>query len=127
MPGERGHWPLDEIARWRIQYERERKSSRQIDPEQQDLKSRLELAEVLKAEADASLKELKLQLESGELVNREEAIATMEEMFHRVRARMESIPQELGTTFPPEMRSDLIADLRHKVRLVLREMEGWGE
>lgn len=125
MPGSERHYPLDEIARWKIAQERERLT--RPDPEQDDLAERLELAEVLKAEADAKLKEYKVAEAEGRLIDKAEAIAEMEEMFNRVRARLEQIPQELGTTIPPEIRADLIADMKHKIQLVLRELEAWAD
>lgn len=126
MPGSRGNYPLDEIAQWRDGRLREtlRPGPSQED---KDLQERLEIAQVEKAEFDAKLQELKLRSARGELVNRDAAKAEVEEMFHRVRARLEQIPQEVAGTVPPELRADVIADWRHKVSLVLKEMEGWGD
>lgn len=126
MPGENGRYPLNEIAKWKIQRERDQNRPK-ISDEQKSLRERLDEAEVLKAEFDARLKELKVAEAEGRLIDKETAIAEIEEMFHRVRARLEQIPQELGTTIPPEIRADLIADMRHKLQLVLREMEGWAD
>lgn len=126
MPGDNGCYPLDEIARWKIEQERARLRPT-VSDEDQSLRERLELAEVLKAEFDADLKRMKVAEAEDRLIDKETAIAEIEEMFHRIRARLEQIPQELGTTIPPEIRADLIADMRHKVSLVLREMEGWAE
>lgn len=97
------------------------------DEESLSLKSRYDLAEVLKLEAEARIKEYDAALKEGRLIDREQAIAEIEEIFHRLRARLEQIPQELGTTMPPEIRADLIADLQHKVNLLLRELEAWGD
>lgn len=126
MPGENGRYPLNEIAQWKIQRERDQNKPG-ISAEQKSLKERYDLAEVIKAEFDAEIKRIKVEELEGRLIDKETAIAEVEEMFHRIRARLEQIPQELGTTIPPEIRADLIADMRYKIQLVLREMEAWGE
>ena len=96
------------------------------DADPMSLKSRYDIAEVLKMEFEAELKRLKVAKEKGLLVDRESVKAFVEEMFHRVRARLEQIPQEVATTVPPEIRADVMADFKHKISLVLRELEGWA-
>lgn len=123
MPGGKGSYPLDEIARWRA--ERLRDTSRV--PEADDLKERQAKAKTEKEEITAKQKLLDYQKDAGEVINKKEAMAEIEEMFHRVRAQLEQLPQRLATTLPPENRAQLIADMRHMIHLTLREMEGWGE
>ena len=79
MPGERGCYNLSEIAKWKIK----REMSRALpEPDDGDLADRLEIAEVQIAEADARLKELKLAEAEGRLIDREQAVAEIEEMFY---------------------------------------------
>ena len=120
-------YPVGKIFRWYRERQLEKMFGTVEDEEQKSLQARLELAEVLKAEHDAALKAIKLAEAEGRLIDKETALAEIEEIFHRVRARLEQIPQEVGTTIPPEIRADLIADMRHKIQLVLREMEAWGD
>lgn len=75
---------------------------------------------------DIEIKRLKLQREAGELVERLAAYACLEQMFHRVRTRLEAIPEEIGSSFPPETRATVIDDVKSKIRLILREMEHWA-
>lgn len=79
-----------------------------------------------KLEIEVAHKRLKLQIDAGELVQRELAHAMVENMFHRVRTRLEAIPEELSSSLPPEIRATYIEDAKQKVRLVLREMENWS-
>lgn len=125
MPGGNACYPLDEIARWKI--EREREINRPKESEDDDLAARLEVAEVEIAEADARLKELKLAEAEGRLIDREQAIAEVESAFNVVRARLEQIPGEVATTVPPELRADIIADWKHKIRLALKELEALAD
>jgi phage terminase Nu1 subunit (DNA packaging protein) len=82
--------------------------------------------ETQKLEIEIAHKRLKLQMDAGELVNRELAYSTIESMFHRVRTRLEAIPEELSSSLPPDIRATYIEDSKQKIRLVLREMENWA-
>jgi phage terminase Nu1 subunit (DNA packaging protein) len=79
-----------------------------------------------KLEVEVDHKRLKLARDKGELVERELAHATVEEMFHRVRTRLEAIPEELAASMPPEIRAAMVDDARSKIRLILRQMEHWS-
>ena len=71
-------------------------------------------------------KRLKYLRELNELVDRGAAKAAVAQMFHRVRARLLAAPEELASSLPAEIRSGYIEDAKHRVSLVLREMEMWS-
>lgn len=68
---------------------------------------------------------IKLAKEQNEVVGRAAAMAKVSEMFHRVRARLTAIPEELVTTLPPAARDDVRIELQHRIVLVLRELENY--
>lgn len=122
MPGSKDFgYPLDEIAQWR-----DKRLKESVGPVE-EARKRKQIAEALKAELDNRLTELRLAKEQGLMIDKESAMAEVREMFHRVRSRLEQLPQELGSTVAPEYRADFQADLKYKLQLVLKEMEGWAE
>ncbi len=131
MPGEQGvngqpgRYSLPEIIQWREAYLLTLGNPQTED--ERELRDRLELAQTLKAESSAAIEKIKLGELEAKFIDKESALAEITGMFHRVRQRIESIPQEVGTTFPPEIRADLIADLKHKLRMVLVEMASWAD
>jgi phage terminase Nu1 subunit (DNA packaging protein) len=89
----------------------------------------------LKSEDD--LKRAKLQIEvdhnelkylraRGELVNRDAAKAAISQLFHRVRSRLSAAPEELASSLPADVRTGYIEDAKHRVALILREMQLWS-
>jgi hypothetical protein len=125
MPGERGCYDLSEIARWKIERERNLNQPKELDDER--LAERLELAEVLSAEADAGMKQLKLAEAEGRMMDRDQVVAEIMEAFNIVRARIEQIPGEVVATLPPELRPDAHTDWKHKVHLALKVLESQAD
>jgi hypothetical protein len=82
--------------------------------------------ETAKLEIEVDHKRLKYQRELGDLVQREAAKAAVAQMFHRVRARLMAAPEELASSLPADTRSGYIADAKHRISLILREMELWS-
>ena len=119
MPGENGRYALNEIAQWQAERLRDSRTA----PEEDDLKRRQEEADTLKKEIDAEQRALNLAKAKSEVIDRAEAMAEIEEMCNDIRARFEQIPAEVATSVPPEFRSDIIADWKHKVHLMLKRME----
>ena len=76
---------------------------------------------------DIEHKRLKLRVVAGKLVSRAASKATVEQLFHAVRTRIEALPEELATAVPAEVRARVITDCRHKVQLACREMEAWSD
>lgn len=83
--------------------------------------------ECVKLEQENERRQIKLEAERGKYVLRDAIYAEIESMFHRIRSRLEAVPDELASTVPPELRPDYLADARHKMGLVLKELESWGE
>ena len=86
-----------------------------------------EALECEKLRLENARRELKLENERGRLVRRDNVLTQIEQMFHKIRSRLESAPEELASSLPPELRADYLADCRQKMGLILREMEGWGD
>lgn len=85
-------------------------------------KTKTEL-ECEKLEVENERKRLKLEQERGKLVSREAVRNEIERLFHRIRSRFESAPEELASSLPPELRADYLMDAKMKVSLILRELE----
>ncbi len=117
MPGQAGAWPLWEIVRWRF-------AKTVLEPQKADeQREKLELA---KLATEVQSRQLKLKREAGELVNRAAAIARVTEMFNTVRQRLLAVPEELASGLPQSVRSEMVADLKHKMNLVCKEFESWA-
>jgi phage terminase Nu1 subunit (DNA packaging protein) len=121
MPGKPGKFPLDKIAQW----VRETIYPRQGAGQNGELSKAA--AEHRKLMAEARTKELKLALLRGRLVERSAVMAENEQMFAKIKARLEAIPEEVGTSLPPALQQDIVADWQYKLNLILREIAGWSE
>jgi len=117
MPGASGKYDLGEITRWRF-------SKTVLEPRAPD--ERREKLELEKLEAEVQGKQLRLRREAGELVDRAAAIARVTEMFNTVRQRLLALPEELASAIPQSVRSELVAELKHKMNLVCKEFESWS-
>lgn len=84
------------------------------------------VAEARCKEADAQRKELDYRERVGELVERDAAHRTLRQMLTRVKARLQSIPDELAATVEPGIRSQVAADHRERIRLILLELAEMG-
>ena len=111
MPGTPGNWRLDEIAQWKV--------ARMGDLKPHDEK-RDEL-EMRRLEIDVESKQLALQKKAGGLVDRAAAIATIAEMFNRVKVRLECSPYDMASRAPQAIRAEMVAEFR----LILKEFESW--
>lgn len=115
MPGNEGAWPLDEIARWRVAKAQALVRDPGLLSELE--KENLELANLRHR--------IKLRKEAGELVDRAAAKATIAQMFHRIRGRLQAMPEELASGMPGDLRNRLLVEIQDRMRLLLREMENW--
>jgi hypothetical protein len=82
--------------------------------------------ETQKLAIEVDHRRLKYLRELNELVDRDAAKAAISQMFHRVRARLLAAPEELASSLPSDMRAAYIEDAKHRVSLILREMELWS-
>ena len=80
------------------------------------------LAEAMCKEADAARKNLDLRKRRNELVERSTVKRAVKKMLAEVRARLESLPDELVASVPPDMRASIANDLRESIALILRRM-----
>lgn len=112
----KGRWPLDLIAQWRF--------ARVMAPKESS--ERREELELAKLETEVESKQLALRQKAGGLVDRAAAIATITEMFNRVRQRLMAAPEELASALPQSLRADFVVELKHKVNLILKEFESWS-
>lgn len=110
MPGKPGAWPLDQIARWRLS-----RATSQAGGGSQTLKRR-------KLELENASRMMRLRRDSGELVSRVHAKAAVEQLFHEIRGRLESIPEEMIASVPPELQPQLLDDWRDKIAGVLKQL-----
>ncbi len=120
MPGEKGAWDLSEIAKWRLARVPHRKAAAAGDGSDDDSKTALECE---KLRIDNEHRALKLAKARGALVERDAVAVAISQMFHRVRSRLEALPDELASSWPPEIRADSLADSREKVALALKDLE----
>ncbi|MHB8953342.1 MAG: hypothetical protein ACYC4U_10270 [Pirellulaceae bacterium] len=79
-----------------------------------------------KLSVECERRELALEEARGKLVNRDLMKAAVREMFHRVRARLQAAPEELGSGLPAEIRPGYIEEAKHRVRLILQELNSWA-
>ena len=121
MPGEPGRWNLQDISRWRF----EKLSTRQPASGGDQPPRGKERLECRKLRIENARRQLKLDQEEARLVSREAWNAAAEQLFHRIRVRLQAIPDELCTTLPPEMLTDTVCDWKSKIDLILREMASW--
>ena len=114
MPGSEGRWDLQEITRWRC--DRLKANAGNVKTQERiDLETRQLAAEVsMKETKDAKLK--------GQLVDRRAAKAALAAILNEARVQLEAIPERCGASIPPEMRADIIEELRQQVALILRKM-----
>lgn len=122
MPGEHSRYDLREIARWKRERDAKRVDQASGRAEQAHLKERLELADVITAEATARKKTVEADIAEGEVILLEDAIAVLEHASNVIRSRAESLPGELVSGLPPEYQPDMMANAQHKVDLMCREL-----
>jgi|SRR5210317_377654 len=79
--------------------------------------------ELRKLEIECRQKEFKLKKEQGEYIRKDAVLSEFMEQNANIRSRLEAMPAELAASYPPEMRVDMIADTRHKIGLILKELE----
>ena len=118
MPGRDGHYDHRECLDWLREPGNPWAQHRPRDESRDDLeKEKLALGNARLA--------LKLEQESGALVERQAVWAGVMRVFHRVRCRLQAIPAEVGSSVPPDQRAQIIATWKEKIVLVLSEMEHW--
>lgn len=125
MPGKTdAGYDLAEIARWRIQYERDRAEAGEDDAEaelRRELKRReLEAAARIR-EADASRAERREQSEVGNVLPRDEYELAIVEAITITRDRFLALPQQLARVVPRASRGKVRAEADRVIRKALDE------
>lgn len=111
-----------EIVRWRNDTLSEQAAGRQANKDES--KSEQERIKLMLQNHKIHLELRKMQ---GELIERSAAEQNRREMGNRLRQRIQAIPAEAASSFPPAMRADAVADLTQRFALVLQEIASWAE
>lgn len=114
MPGEEGRYDLSAIARWRIERLEEQAGLRQSSTDRELDRRNKELTN--------AHKELRLQQESGLLVERAAVAAVMAEIMNDVRVQLERLPATVAAVIDPAIRANVQRDIGHQIELILRRM-----
>ncbi len=120
MPGEPGAWPLWEIVRWRYAKVRHRIERNESAEQRKNL-------ELAKLATDVQARQQELQRLAAGLVNREAAERQIASMVDRVCWRLQQVPDECATIFPPAIRDSATAEMRQKIGLICKEFESLGD
>ncbi len=111
MPGEKGHWPLKEIVRWRF--------SKLTRSDLADAKRRADIQRtMLKVESD----QLDLAQKKGELVERAEVERFLGALITEARAGFMSVPNIVASMLPKEGRDEIRANIDRHIRDVLETL-----
>lgn len=116
--GER-QYEVGEIARWRASFQKR-------DISDSDIEKRLKVAETRKTEAAATVGEVRAKRAIGEVMETRFTVAALGTMAAMVRARLQAIPGEMASSFPPEIRHDLMLEIEQKISLALIELANQG-
>lgn len=81
--------------------------------------------QIRKLDAEAREKELDVAEREGKLLNADDVELNVGELISMIRARIESIPNELETEWPPEVRAFVTERLSEKLKLILTSMSQW--
>lgn len=125
-PGSRGSYDLSAITAWRL-VRRESASSQRVGGDDlnghdADLRQRMELAEVLKTEADAATRIVKLRRALGELVEWTAIESRIRDEFNIIRHRLQDLPERIGKVIPLDVRPDVQIEVTSVIYDLLRGM-----
>src|SRR5262245_35605022 len=113
----------DAIREWRANHKLPRRGVA-LEPGE-TLQGRLLEAQIWKHSEDARNRKMKNDQLAGQLYDAQEVERNVAELTSVIRARLESIPDELGTEFPAELRLQLRQRLEDHIRLILTQMSQW--
>ena len=118
MPGSRGHYDTWACLDWLRTAGNPWGRSPARDEDKEELEK-----EQLRVKIDRD--KLKLEKESGALVERQAVWTGVMQVFHRIRSRLQAVPAEIGSSVPPDQRAQIIATWKEKIVLILSELEHW--
>jgi phage terminase Nu1 subunit (DNA packaging protein) len=106
---------VDAIREWRTEHH----------PPPRAIADQAKLARARLADAQAYAQEQKNLERDGQLLDAEDANLAVSELCNLIRARLEAIPNDLQTEWPPEVRQQVTERLSDKIHLILTEMSQW--
>ncbi len=116
MPGFQGRYSIAECREWVAN------NINSPNAEVGDLKEKRLRAEIRKLNADAESKECKNAIMRGDILYRDDVDRQIAEVLTRIKTRLESVPDEMETTFPASTRAQNKADLDEKIRQIQMEI-----
>lgn len=129
MPGAQGNYDLREIRRWR----EARSGSQRREDEEKDAASpdaaaraleKLERFDPVEFERHRKLK-MENDKELGRLVDRDDVVADAAELVTIIREEIESLPDEVESLLPAEVRHDVKREIDDKIFLKLKRLSNW--
>lgn len=115
--------PLDEGIPAIRDWLKQRNDAR--DPEEDDAKARLILAQAEKTEQEALSRRLDNEEREKATINRQQALLEFKETVHWLRAQWLAFPDELITELPAEARQVCYDAAKRKVEVMLRKLSQW--
>lgn len=110
---------------WRATHKRPRFRD-SVEPDADgDLQQQLLAAQVREKNAAAAEKEIKNAIRLGELYDAQDVELQVSELCGLIRTRLESIPSELESEWPAEVRAQVTQRMADKIHLILTEMSQW--
>jgi hypothetical protein len=91
----------------------------------ESLQERYVKSQIAKNEAEAESKRLRNAKTKSELYDASEVERCVGELTSMIRGRLESIPSELETEWPLEVRALVTQRMADKIHLILTQMSAW--
>ena len=98
----------------------------QFDNELSQAKRITALAKAKKASEEARRLELLNNKMAGLLIDRDEAVREMSEIFAKMRDRLLQMPTQIATSAPAEQKAEIIRQARRHVHQLLEELASWA-
>ena len=117
MPGERGHYDLDEVAAWKRARPSDAPDSSNGDVS--DAKERKLVAEADKLEAQARMATRLDQVQEGQFVLLSDVIRLISQKLLTVRERILCVPEAFKVSCPDELKESLAEDVRVRLEMAL--------
>ena len=108
-------YDVGKAVEWVSRHVEEKGSNRKLDHQKK-------AAEVRKANADASAKELRNLVAEGKLVNFDDVQQWASEIANKIRMRLEDMADEFEMEFPADIRAELKDRMDRYCRLVTKEL-----
>lgn len=87
----------------------------------------MQLARASKLQEEVRKLKIANDEKEGRLVDRDDAVVEMREIFAMIRTRLELWPQQMASEEPAERKAEVIRTAQRHVYQLLVEMSGWGK